>query len=155
VSDFSVQHREMPQGQPPRQKQRVEPKSLDDALELKDNLAKEVMAIQTQLADRNKQKPDGRRMRSNDYWDWKQKALVELGHKVDELRAVKEWIRKTRQARTLNPQDAPLSFDPSDPVSLLTASYRLFKRLMAEGVDFEEDEKTVVTAVQAYLDHEA
>lgn len=75
-----------------------EPKTLDEAVARRDQRKSEIVAIQNQLADRNRN-IDGRRMSDVEYWTWHKAASAAWRFKIDELRLLKAWIVRENERR--------------------------------------------------------
>ena len=65
------------------------PTDTEHAEERRRILVAEIQEIQTQLGDRNRE-------RNQDYWRWRQNSKWALTKRLQELRLVKQWIRKNR-----------------------------------------------------------
>lgn len=91
----------------------VEPKTLEEAIERKQALVDKIQEIDVQLGNRNKL-IGGQRASSNEFWDWRRKALHAKQYLLLELRYLKSWIythhsgiRFTSQNEILWSQDKP------------------------------------------------
>lgn len=65
------------------------PTDTEHAEERRRILVAEIQEIQTQLGDRNRE-------RNQDYWRWRQNSKWALTKRLQELRLVKDWLRKNR-----------------------------------------------------------
>lgn len=65
------------------------PTDAEHAEERRRILVAEIQEIQTQLGDRNRE-------RNQDYWRWRQNSKWALTKRLQELRLVKDWLRKNR-----------------------------------------------------------
>lgn len=99
----------------------------EDAERRRQQLTLEIQTIQAQLGDRQRVDESGRRMSSADYWAWKRKAAHALNKKLEDLRAIKAWIRERRDDATVTHLIAQLAsiidravilgFEPSEEES--------------------------------------
>lgn len=122
----------------------IEPTSLDEAEKLKAGLTSDVQTIQAQLGDKQRVDDDGRRLSAREYWTWKKRAQHALNQKLEDLRAVKLWIRDNRQ-------DAPHEPLASEAVTHATNLYKILEELVSDGVELEKDEATKTAAAQVFL----
>lgn len=71
--------------------------TIEEAELHRQRLTLEVQTIQAQLGDRRRVDEHGKRLTSNEYWQWKRRATHALNRKLEELRAVKSWIKDNRE----------------------------------------------------------
>lgn len=128
------------------------PSTLEDGEARRLVLVEKASEIQTQLGDRNRMTINGRRVTSDEYWEWRGRAAVALRYVQAELRYLNLWLKQIRRERTADKARA-LDVNPSDPISLLLAAANVVQRLRAEGVDLDPDEIAVFDAIKDYLQH--
>ncbi len=78
----------------------VEPTDLAEAETLRKDLTLDVQSIQAQLSDRTRTDENGVPLSKHAYQAWKKRAQYKLNQKLDELRAVKAWIKANRPTST-------------------------------------------------------
>jgi hypothetical protein len=120
----------------------TEPTTLAEAESLRAELTGDVQSIQAQLGDKQRIDDEGRRLSSQEYWTWKKRAQHALNQKLEDLRAVKLWMRENR------PESAVLSLDAQSHLANL---HTIVSTLMGEGVEFEASEKEHIVAAGHYL----
>jgi len=113
-----------------------------EAESLRAELTGDVQSIQAQLGDKQRIDDEGRRLSSQEYWTWKKKAHHALNQKLEDLRAVKLWMRENRPEPTVPSLDAQAH---------LTKLHAIVSTLMGEGVEFEVVEKEQIVAAGHYL----
>jgi hypothetical protein len=122
--------------------------TIEEADAYREYLVTEMMRIQQDLGEKNRVHADGSRWTAIEYHDWRDRAKRALNVATIEARTVKAWLKAARRAS--DARDAGV--DAGDPVALLRAACVLFRRLGAEGVDFEPDEVALRNAMQHYVD---
>lgn len=116
------------------------PLNLEAAESLRDELAKEVQRIQSQLGDKQRTDSTGRRLSSKEYWAWRRQASHALTEKLDQLRQVKSWIRDFRRG-------GPVDEHPA--VVHLRAMMIIIEDM--EECDLDPDELAQVESCRDYL----
>lgn len=120
----------------------VQPTSLDEAETLRAELTREVQSIQAQLGDKQRVDDDGNRLSPNEYWAWKKRAQHALNQKLEDLRAVKLWVRENRL-----PSSPPV-YEARGHVTNLHA---ILTEMEEDGVTLDPQEKTKMDAAQDFL----
>jgi len=89
----------------------VEPRSLEEAIERRDQVLSELQDIQDQLGERNR--IAGAQPTSDDeYWAWRGKAKVALKYKLAEYRRLKAWVQLNRSWSRTAREDAAERLSP-------------------------------------------
>lgn len=122
-----------------------EPTNLDNAEEFRVRLTGDIQIIQAQLGDRQRLGDNGKRLSSREYWLWKKDARCELNRKLDNLRAVKLWIRDNNSKK----------IDDGYPIGLavrhVSNLYQLLQRLKEEGVEMDDSEEIQISEAREFL----
>lgn len=124
----------------------VPPQSIEEAEERRQQLIQRIQEIQADLGNRNRTDPSGARIRSQDYWSWKKKAVDKLTILQTELRRVKQWITQHNNAERPH-EPRPLE----TPIELLRDAYVLLYRLREEGVELNAEEEDVLDGLRDFL----
>ena len=113
--------------------------------------------IERALGDQDR-RVDGRRVESDEYWQWRKRAVSALDHTTAELRRLKAWIKENRTAALAarypaGAEDQELARDPSSGLSLLRAAWILLRRL-GDEVDWDLDpaEQGVINDIRDFLE---
>ena len=130
----------------------VPPASLEEGERRRLELVDRLSEVNIQLGDRNKMTIDGRRVTSDEYWGWRQRAVIAKRYAEAELQHLKSWMKEQRRARTAD-QARSLDIDPTSPESLLLAAANVFQRLRSDGVEVDPEEVAVFDAIKDYLQH--
>lgn len=77
----------------------VLPDDIGEVRALVDDLVFEIQSIQTQLGNKDRTHPDGRRFTAEEYWTWRHKAAGALHHMLDRQRALKAHLRALQAAQ--------------------------------------------------------
>lgn len=121
-----------------------EPKNLDDAEELRIQLAGDVQMIQSLLGDKQRTDENGERLSSHEYWLWKKNTQIELNEKLGILRTVKLWIKDKKISEDEYPS--------GDAIKHVSALYRLLRTIEGEGVKMDASEKGKMEAARKFLE---
>jgi hypothetical protein len=122
------------------------PDSLESAEIRRKQLTLDVQSIQAQLGDKQRTDEDGNRLSSKEYWAWKKRAQHALNQKLDELRAVKHWIREKKRSLVTPIEDVSGTVTVEEAVGHLRQLHRMLTKLQEEGVEFSADEFTQIDA---------
>lgn len=113
-------------------------------------LVLETQEIAADMANRNKTDEAGRRVTGHEYHEWRSRAVYALTSKTKELAALK-LAMKTYNRRADLLRAGEIGVDPTDPVQILARAYRLFRRLQADGVDYDPDELALLDVMRGFL----
>jgi hypothetical protein len=127
-----------------------EPTSIQEAQARLAAVAVERKELQTQLGNRNRTDPSGRRLSSQEYWTWRQKAAAALAAKEAEQAVLKLWLEQHSVEGTRVPLDAVMT-QSQDAVSLLRDALALLESLQEAGVGFKPEEDALVSRIGTYL----
>lgn len=117
---------------------------MDEAEALRQQLTLDVQSIQAQLGDKQRTDEAGNRLDSREYWAWKKRASHALTLKLNELRAVKAWIREHR--KEISP---PVT--GAETVAHLRNLMTIISAARADEVDFEPYELSQIEAAELHL----
>jgi hypothetical protein len=87
------------------------PTSLADAQRLRDDLLFEIQQIQADLGQDERFHEDGTPFTKGEFRDWRHRAKKALSYKMDEYRAIKEWIREASRQEYSKPRNEGASRD--------------------------------------------
>lgn len=122
----------------------VEPESIADCKARISKIVQEIRVIETQLSEKNKTHPNGRRYTNEQYHAWRRNALKALDSKLGQLSSLKRW-----QASYLSQLTAErIKVDTSDSESMLRACYVLHER-MKEEVSVKDLEPKMIAVMDA------
>jgi len=121
-----------------------EPTSPEEADSRRAELTSDVQDIQAQLGDKQRQGDDGSRLSSREYWTWKKRAQHALNQKLEELRAIKLWIKEHRQA-------AGNEWPATEAVTHVYNLNGILVEIQSDGVDLEDEAKVKIGAAQEFL----
>ncbi len=139
----------------------VPPKSLQEAYERRTERVLRKQGIEDQLGSNNRTHADGRRMNYLEYEQWRIKAKGAMRATEATLMLLKNWIREenervrgeerkdTEERNRKRAEAQGLSLD--DPDSLIRAAHGIFSKISDEGVDFDEDERSIIASLRNYL----
>lgn len=128
----------------------VTPKSLTDAEARRRELAEKIGDIATQLSDRDRCHPDGRRFTDAEYHAWRKKALGALRAHERVLRQTNDWIKQER--RLSHAEKTAASPEELSALRLISDAYSLFVKLRDDDVEFDDAEWQVIERLRNYLD---
>ena len=110
-----------------------EPQTLDDCQDRMDTLVSEIREIQCELGNKNKRGPDGQRLSSKDYHEWRSRATKALRYKQEEHQFLRRWRSKYLKRKLVEANEG------KDCTSILfqlcTACRNLLARSGKEGND--------------------
>jgi len=127
------------------------PKDLDEAEERRVQLTLDVQGIQAQLGDKQRTDDSGRRLSSQEYWNWKKRAQHALNFKLNELRAIKKWIKDTKRSMAAPVVEVVGSATLEEAVGHLAQLYQIISDLREEEVEFNESELAKIFAAGNFL----
>lgn len=100
------------------------PEDLEEAETMLRDVQADVIGIQTQLGNRNRQHPDGSRFTDEEYWEWRHRAAGALHHRLEELRELKAHVKTLRREKVAARSANPATRTPLMLVDELVTSYR-------------------------------
>jgi hypothetical protein len=127
------------------------PTELADAEVRRQQLTLEIQGIQAQLGDKQRTDEQGRRLTAQEYWSWKKRAQHALNQKLDELRALKSWLKEHR-ATSFDEARKQAQSTSVDTAVHLENLLSILRDLKNEDVDFDLDELNKMEAAQRALD---
>jgi len=139
---------------PERQNRYIEPASLIEAEERLLLLKQRKSEIEVQLGDRDRRHPDGQRLDGEEYWAWRHSAIYAKGHAEREILELKRWIRDEKfrgreESRQIRAEMANVNLN--DPLSLIAGAHRLLGRLGYDGVQFSDEERSLIASLRYSL----
>jgi hypothetical protein len=134
----------------------VEPRTLQEAIQRRDQVLGEVQDIQNQLGERNRL-VDGHRMPDREYWAWRGKAKVALYYRLGDYRRLKAWIQLNwNWSRT--PPPSP-SLEEMNPVELAkrlrNITGQLYSLFLAAGAYLDDQSEGNLRALATIYERAA
>lgn len=132
-----------------------EPTSVEDAESRRLTLSQAVVHIQACLGDRNRLDPDtGKRLDDKSFWQWRARAKYALGHKLQELTFLKDWLRRARDKEWAEKKAAPRErLDVPEAVrQLRAASYDIVHHVNTLGGEVSRLRGAMEAAVKELCD---
>ena len=127
------------------------PRTVQEAEERIVRLRGEVMDIECQLGDKNRQGVDGARLSQMAFGEWRQRAKWSARQRAAEIRYLQVWIAR-REYNRVEAAYRRMKLDPEAPESLLAANYRVLRSLARERrVTFDQEEQAVIDATSRYF----
>lgn len=120
------------------------PATLAEAEERRRDLQHEISKIQAQLSEHNRVDSSGKRIKREDYLQWRRRAQYFLNETLSELRLLKRWIHDNRPPRPLFPALA-------EAVHLIEQLCTLVHELEEDGVDLDPKELRLVESARGFI----
>jgi hypothetical protein len=127
------------------------PTSLDEAEERRAQLTLDVQSIQAQLGDKQRTDENGKRLTSKEYWAWKKRAQHALNQRLNELRAVKQWIRDKKRGLSVPALEIDAGASLEEAVGHVHQLALILSKLDDEEVEFSKEERIQIDAAGHFL----
>lgn len=127
------------------------PENLEEAEEQRAQLTLDVQSIQAQLGDKQRTDENGKRLTSREYWAWKKRAQHALNQRLNDLRAVKQWIRERKRGLSTPVIETQEEVTVDEAVGHLRQLCQIFSKLQEEQVEFSEEERIQTDAAAHFL----
>jgi hypothetical protein len=103
-------------------------KSIEEARIKIEEMTVAVLKIEMQLGDPCRNDQDGVKLSTSDYMKWRKKAKTALFYMNIKIREAFVWIDQQKDKMLTHSAGELLEVDCNNPISILTAAYKTFKR---------------------------
>lgn len=110
----------------PARNKTVEPSSIEEAVDRRHRLQKEVEKLQEQLSEKNRTDVSGRRLDEADYNRWRRTTIAAMHERQQELRDLRAWLGRKQGGKK------------GSEWALLARAYRILDQLPEGNPDVEQ-----------------